>query len=306
MKLSVVICTHAPKPELLERVVAALLPQVRTDPASELLIVDNGSPLAVAEMAAARSPLVQVVVEPRLGLTAARERAATEATGDVVIFVDDDNVLAADYLAVARDLMQDPSLGIVSGWVEPEYVVPPPSWVLDHEGALAIRRPHGSSVLVADGPCYSERFPIGAGMVIRRALLREYFDRSSRQMRIEGRRGKELLAGEDTDMAFFAISEGAKVGVCGRLRLRHVIPVTRTTEAYVVRLNRGALRSAVVVNAKWRGTFGRDVFPFLGESLWRTALRALLYSLLAFGTGFRVRAAAQWDMLALRARAPWT
>lgn len=302
MRASVVICTHAPNVALLTRAIDAIVPQLTRTDAVELLIVDNASPSPVRDIPACKQNGVRVVLEPRLGLTAARERAAHEAMGDVVVFVDDDNILGSDYLECAIEIFGDERIAVMSGRVEPEYEAPPPPWLHAHEGALAIRRPAGRAVRLVEGFQYSDDFPIGAGMIVRRSVLIEYFAAAARGVRIEGRRGAELLAGEDTDLALFAIAQGNRVGCCGRLRLRHVIPRSRMTVPYIIRLNRGALRSAASVDRKWRSRFGASIFPFLHDSTWRVASRALLFGAFAFLPAFRVRAAAQRDLLLSRAR----
>lgn len=301
-----VICTHSPQVPLLTRVIDAIVPQLERINDGELLIVDNASSDPVAMLPVAGQPRVRVVVEPRLGLTAARECAAREARGDIVVFVDDDNVLNDDYVQTAIELLSEQTIAVLSGCVEPEYLAPPPTWLRAHEAALAIRRIPDDTLRLARSFRYSSRFPIGAGMVIRRDVLRAYFAGSLETGRIEGRRGNELLAGEDTDIALFAISRSLCVGSCGRLKLTHVIPPGRMTSDYIIRLNRGALRSAVLVNAKWRGHFGANVFEFFDQPAWRILARLVVFSAMSVSTAFRVRATAQWDLLRLKVGVQWT
>lgn len=305
MRVSVVICTHRPRRDLLARAVRAILPQIEQLSGAELLVVDNASPDPVATLPELASPLVRCVVEPRLGLTAARERAAAEVNGDLVIFVDDDNILADDYVKQAVRLFDDAEVGMLSGWIAPEYEVNPPHWLRRHEGALAIRRPVGTAIRLVEGFAYTEDFPVGAGMVVRAALLRAYFTDIEKAARIEGRRGDELLAGEDTDMALFMISRGARVGCVGTLRVTHVIPRARIDAEYIMRLNRGALRSAMAVNEKWRSHFGGDVFSFLAVPKWKLLLLMSISSVLAFVPSMRVRAAVARDLLRAQGSRRW-
>lgn len=302
LRASVVVCTHNPRPELLARTLAAIAPQVGAAVQVELLIIDNASPLPVATLTCVAETGARVVVEPQLGLTSARACAARNARGDLIVFVDDDNILAEDYVERAIALFADPRVGVLSGRVEPEYVSRPPRWLRRHESALAIRRPRGDQLRLVDGFKYCADFPIGAGMVVRTELVRRYFIAAGTSARIEGRRGGELLAGEDTDLALFALSEGWRVGCTGILRLTHVIPAGRMSPDYIIRLNRGALLSARAVNEKWRARFGGDVFDFMVGPRWRVALKAAAFGALAFLPSFRVRAAAQRDLLGLGSR----
>ena len=298
--VSVIVCTYNPRSDYLERCIEAIVHQVRDRPDREFFIVDNASRAPVTDLPIVRRHAISVVSEPRPGLTAARECAARTATHDLLVFVDDDNVLAPGYLDAALELFRDDRIGVLSGRVEPEYEVTPPAWFTRFEESIAIRRLATDWLYVTSIPEYNRYFPIGAGCCIRRDLLRSYFDRLEEVDRIEGRRGTALSAGEDTDIALFAIADGYLVGSCGRLRVTHLVPRRRTEPEYLVALNRGALESAFRVNAKWQPKFGQNVFSFCGESRRLVLLRTLAYGLLSFSSPYRVRFRGQLDLLRLR------
>ena len=95
--VSVIICTHNPRPDAFRRVLDSLAAQTLPKAQWELLLVDNASD----DRLEPRWPLswhsnARHVREDQLGLTAARLRGIRESRGDVLIYVDDDNVLAAD------------------------------------------------------------------------------------------------------------------------------------------------------------------------------------------------------------------
>jgi glycosyltransferase involved in cell wall biosynthesis len=111
LNLSVVICSHNPRPDYLARVLAAL--QAQTLPLAdwELLLIDNAS----AEPLEGRfdlswHPNARHVREEVLGLTPARLRGIAEAASPLLVFVDDDNVLSSDYLAQVVSFEQTPWL----------------------------------------------------------------------------------------------------------------------------------------------------------------------------------------------------
>src|SRR5712691_4118791 len=96
--LSVIICTHNPRPEYFAKCLKAL--QAQTVPVDkwELLLVDNASDSAKAPRPdLAWHPRARLACEPQLGLTPARLRGIREANGGLLVFVDDDNVLDADF-----------------------------------------------------------------------------------------------------------------------------------------------------------------------------------------------------------------
>ena len=99
MELIVVICPHNPNPRCLQRALDALPKQTLPQAEWELLLIENASkgPLA-GRLDAAWHPLARQLREERLGRAEARLRGISEARGPVLMFVDDDNVLAPDYL----------------------------------------------------------------------------------------------------------------------------------------------------------------------------------------------------------------
>ena len=97
--ISVIICSHNPRAPYLRRVLDALRAQTLPAKDWELLLIDNasGEPLA-GQFDLAWQPNARHVRENKIGLTPARLRGIAESKGDLLVFVDDDNVLRADYL----------------------------------------------------------------------------------------------------------------------------------------------------------------------------------------------------------------
>src|SRR4051812_10076048 len=96
MKLTVAVCTYNPDRQLLLRAVGAIVSQLPSS--AELLVIDNNSSPSLAETRALDGYPLRLIRESRQGLTAARERAIEDATGDVILFADDDNILENGYL----------------------------------------------------------------------------------------------------------------------------------------------------------------------------------------------------------------
>src|ERR1700722_2249773 len=97
--VSVIICSHNPRENYLRRVLDALRAQTLPAQEWELLLVDNAStePLA-GRFDLSWHPNARHVREEKTGLTPARLRGIAEANGELLVFVDDDNVLRSDYL----------------------------------------------------------------------------------------------------------------------------------------------------------------------------------------------------------------
>ncbi len=80
----------------------------------EILVVDNGSTDQTAEVAA-KFPLVRVLHESAKGPTLARQRALTEAQGDVILSIDADTRVPRGWFAAMQRELQKPGVVCASG-----------------------------------------------------------------------------------------------------------------------------------------------------------------------------------------------
>lgn len=258
--ISVVICTHNGA----TRLPAALraLARCRTDVPAELVVVDNASSDATAETARrcwdglpdAPFPL-RVVEEPKAGLSFARRAGVEAASHEIIVFCDDDNLLAPDYLSVALEVMRDPSVGAAGGCCTPvsDQELPPffykfAEWYA--VGALALR----PGELSAPWACLR-----GAGLVVRRRDL-IFLYRIPGFPILSGRSGGSMDAGEDFEIAHCVALMGLRLIYDERLYFQHYIPSSRLHADYCEALMTGGQRGAYVVQlyAQVRGLTARQ------------------------------------------------
>lgn len=308
--IDVVVCTYN-NAALLERTLAALAAQRWAAPVDwRVVVVDNNCTDRTPEVVAARArdfpvPLERVA-EPVQGLNAARLRGVRHGRGAWIAFVDDDCLLAPDWIdAAARFASAHPRCGAFGGAVLLAWEAPPPAYALDHRYAFA------ETDL---GPQAHRRdWLAGAGMVLRRGAL-EATGWLERQF-LEDRIGTRLVSGGDVELGL-RIAAQAEVWYVPQCRLHHVIPARRTRRAYLRRLVFGLGASAHGVElltwagtpAQWRRHARRRLVQLTAPALRRVAgdLRHRRPSLdppltLAFAAGW----AAQWlrtGGTALRAR----
>jgi glycosyltransferase involved in cell wall biosynthesis len=97
----------------------------------ELLVVDNASAKPIAEKYdISWHPNGRHIYEAELGTGYARRRGLAEFASDMVVFVDDDNVLSANYLEQAIAVGESHAfLGVWGGTNVPEFESDPPSWI---------------------------------------------------------------------------------------------------------------------------------------------------------------------------------
>ena len=85
--ISVIICTHNPRPDYLWRALEALKQQTLPKEKWELLLIDNASKEVLSEKwILSWHPKARHIREEKLGLSHARMRAISESVGDILDF----------------------------------------------------------------------------------------------------------------------------------------------------------------------------------------------------------------------------
>ena len=254
LQFSVLIPTHNPHPGRLQRSLDGLRAQTLPTDRWETVLIDNASsPALNAVNWSAHAPAnFRLAGEPAPGLSHARRRGFMEARGEFAVLVDDDNVLAPDYLATALAFFAaHPQVGALGGRSLPEFEAAPPDWTTEFHPLLALRN-LGTAPLISRGLCpagsarneYPVFAPIGAGMALRRAAWSAWLDaRRDHANLISDRRGSELTSGGDNDIVLCAMHAGWEVGYFPSLSLTHLIPAGRLEPDYLARLNRGIQKS---------------------------------------------------------------
>jgi glycosyltransferase involved in cell wall biosynthesis len=281
LEFSVIICTHNPREDYLRRALEALRAQTLPARDWELLLVDNASekPLA-GRFDLSWHPNARHVREDRVGKIHALMRAITESKGELLVNVDDDNVLRADYLQAVLKISADyPWLGAWSGSCLPEFEVEPPAELRPWLAGLVIEkltRSYWANLSRGNEAC-----PIGAGMALRRRVALHYRELSSHDpiRQTLGPGSKMPGAGDDTDMALCGIELGLGTGRFPELELTHLIPARKLTLKYVEDLHEGFGYAGTVLNALYDRP---EHFPGQIQS---GALRIFLLSILMFASG---------------------
>ncbi len=248
--ISVVICSHNPRREYFERVLGALQKQTFPNSQWELLLIDNASHQPLRELYDLTwQPNYRYIREEQLGTMYARLRGIQESQGNLMIFVDDDNVLQADYLCKAQEIAEQyPLLGAWGGQVYGEFEREPEAWMGSFLPMLAIAQFDRDQWSNLNQP---ETLPVGAGMCFRQVVGQKYVESVNadpRRYRL-GPRGSLRLCCEDFDIALCALDIGLGLGKFCRLKLTHLIPQSRLQESYFLNLVTGIVYSRALLNA---------------------------------------------------------
>jgi hypothetical protein len=255
--ISVVICTHNPRSDYLQRVLLALNEQSLPKTEWELLLVDNASsqPLeGVWDLS--WHPRASIIRENSTGLTHARLCGIQNTSGELIVFVDDDNLLTTDYLENALGISKRlPFMGAFGGSSRGEFEKQPPVWMEFMLPQLAVYEIKSEEWVRQTRVRGLALAPCGAGMVCRRDVALNYFERVAQSglRAMLGRTGNQLSAGEDTDLALCACEMGFAIGVFPQLELRHLIPMNRLEPDYLLRLAEGMRFSHVILTYIWEG-----------------------------------------------------
>lgn len=247
-KVSLIICTHDPREDYLAATLEALKKQTLPLDEWEFLLVDNLSTPPLSERISLNWHLNgRHVREAKIGLSNARICGLKAARAALVIFVDDDNLLAPDYLANALQIASEwPNLGVWGCHIEGRFEGEAPAWVKSFAYHLAVREcPQPVWASYVD----DRNVPYGAGMCLRSAVGRAYIAKSETDPLCTklDRIGKGMGAAGDHDICHTAQDLGLGIGRFPSLRMTHLIPKGRMQPDYFVRLVRGNARAALLL-----------------------------------------------------------
>lgn len=235
MKLTVAICTRNRCEMLRETLQHMRTLQIPAMTAWELLVIDNGSADRTADVVsdfASQLP-IRSVLEPRGGLSHARNRAVLEARGEYILWTDDDVLVDREWLSAYRQAFAaTPDASLFGGPISAFFEGTPPAWL-----ARTLPRIGGAFALrdLGDEPLRLRTeglaVPFGANYAVRTAEQRRYPYRAElgRQPR------NAAIVGEEVDVMTRMLGAGAIGWWVPGARVQHRIPRERQTMRYLRR-----------------------------------------------------------------------
>ena len=221
MKTSIIIATHA-RPASLARLIASLAPGLASG-TREIIIAENGTPTPMP-LPSRPNPLKHLH-EPRPGKCRIQNRAIAEATGDILVFLDDDLTVATGYLdAVDSFFDTHREFAGMKGRIlpqdDPDEKVGPMAVYLDLP-------------LTDDGDQVIEvRGVLGANMAFRATALRQVGPFDERLG--PGACGHE----EETEMSARLRSAGFRIGYAPEALVYHEVDRSRADRERFIRISR--------------------------------------------------------------------
>lgn len=246
LRVSLAICTWN-RAASLERTLRSMIAlSVPADVQWELIIVNNACSDATDEVIASFSDKLPIrrAYERTPGLAIARNRAVAEATGEYIVWTDDDVLVDPGWLTAYCDAFRAwPGAQVFGGPIEPLFEGEPPSWlprVLDQIGWVYGRQSFGQEP-VRLSPDNIDGGPYGANMAFRMDVLRKRgFD--SRL----GVRHEEYATGEETELIRETLLAGGEGWWIPMTPVMHLIPRSNQTTRYIRRWMVGRARAASI------------------------------------------------------------
>jgi glycosyltransferase involved in cell wall biosynthesis len=237
MKVTVAICTWN-RANLLDQTLTQMRHlRIPAGVEWELVVVNNNCTDDTDTVLARHSGSLPLrrLVELKQGHSNARNKAVDEATGELLLWTDDDVLVDPLWLTHFVNAAHDfPEAAFFGGTVDPWFERHPPPWVtrhLDELGVCYAIRQFGLQVC----PLREGELPFGANMAFRTHVLRKYpFDPTL------GRIGKGMLGGDETTVLNAMLRDGHSGVWVGAARVHHFIPMSRLTLGYVWEFFRSA------------------------------------------------------------------
>jgi glucosyl-dolichyl phosphate glucuronosyltransferase len=221
LKTSVIIATHN-RPDSLPRLIESLAPEMGAG-AREIIIAENGTPAPIR--LALEAPSLTHLHEPRAGKCRIQNRAIARASGEILVFLDDDLAVAPGYLGAVEDFFDTHRefagmKGRILAAEDPEDKVGPMAVYLD----LPIAD-HGDQVVEVRGV-------LGANMAFRAEAMKQVGPFDERLG--PGACGHE----EETEMSQRMRRAGYRIGYAPKALVYHEVDPSRANRERFIRIAR--------------------------------------------------------------------
>lgn len=240
LSFSIVVCCHNSK-ERLDSTLAHLATQSYPASLLELIIVDNGSTDETGKIAAILwqtlgNPFsMRIVNEPRLGLSNARKAGALHSIQDYIVFCDDDNWLAYDYIEIANNvILANPRIGVLGGSSAPVFEHQEiPDWFYTYADDYAI-----GSQSIYSGDISLRGYVWGAGSIMKTQVLKKIYQHGLSTI-LSDRTGQALASGGDSELCKWYLLLGFVLWYDERMMFKHYVPTSRLSKEYLTGLLKG-------------------------------------------------------------------
>ena len=211
---SVIVCTHN-RAAILTDCVDSLLTQTIDKSRFEIIIVDNNSTDNTEEIAkdfAKNNSNIKYLQEKTVGYSAPRNCGWKNALGNIVAYIDDDEIAAPDWLeSIEKAFQIEEKPDIIGGIYLIKYDKIPPDWFIESMGGTNKNRQKG--ILNQRKDCY-----LAGGNI---AFKKEVLEKLNGFSNDFNMKNGFLMMGEDTDICQRAKNAGFKLFYDPNIKIYH-------------------------------------------------------------------------------------
>lgn len=268
--LSVVIGTLN-RCDSLPRAIDSLLRQECPSDRVEIIVVDNGSTDATVDVAKSYSTQharIRYVLEPKLGLSNARNAGIANARGVFVGFFDDDATAEPQWAATVLSIIDsDPEVGAIGGPIVVEWPSGKPDWMPPSREGYYGHCDYGPTRRLLTFPEY----PYGSNMIIRRERL----TRIGGLRDSVGPKGKNMMSAGEQDLFMRLSADPLRIVYDPAAVVHHWIFANQVTKQWLMRRSmKHGLSNTRMMNVIHAGR--RGYWLILGSlAAWRCAFGAI-------------------------------
>jgi len=231
VRMTVAICTWNRARLLATTLETVLAAQARMQSPAEVIVVNNNCTDETDSIIwqFAKRMRLQRVFEPKAGVSHARNAAIEAATGDYIVWTDDDVLVDSEWLiSYEAAFRSDPDASFFGGPITPQFEGEPPTWLLKAWATIATAY---ATRDFGDEPFLFEpaRLPFGANFAMRTT--------EQKSLRYDPRFGRQpsdyWLGGDELQVLSTLLTAGRRGWWVPNARVRHWIPRCRQTTAYL-------------------------------------------------------------------------
>ena len=239
--ISIIICCFNSSKRLYETLKSISNQNYSSELEIELILVDNNSNDDTSKIAMSiwenfnSSVNLKIFQEEKKGLSNARKKGIEIARGEYLIFCDDDNWLANDYLQISYDIMNsNPNIGMLGGEGEAVFEGEKPEWFERFKLNYAVGKQSNF-----DGDITNLKgYVYGAGAIIRKSVLDEIYSKGF-VSQLTDRVGHQLVSGGDNELGYMIALSGFRIFYSSKLKFKHFMPNNRIRISYLCKLIKG-------------------------------------------------------------------
>lgn len=244
--ISIIICTYNGSERLNETLLHIC--KLSFSYSFELIVVNNASTdntIQVINYVLKSSTIDwKIVNESNPGLSHARWKGVLSARYDIILFCDDDNYLANNYLEVGFGIFnKNTKVGVLGGLGEPIFEVEKPKWFDTFSHSYAV-----GSLGKINGVQKKLSYHYGAACFFLKSALLHLNEIGFRSV-LSDRKGDSLSSGGDVELCYAVQLLGYDLYYSDDLHFEHFIEKHRLDRAYYLRLKKGISASFPLLTA---------------------------------------------------------